>query len=533
MKKLMWIVAGVALAGLVSCNPNSPDDPSTDPVDTTGVGTTIINEGDDENDFVENQTWNSTVSIVWNGASAAVSGEVDSVSVVNENGYVVVTSKAKHVTYLLSGSGTGQMKIYSDYKFRLNLDGISLTCSDGPAINNQCKKTCYTVVSGTNVLTDGSSYATSDESQKAAFFSEGQLVFSGSGKLTITGNYKHALASDDYIRVREGELNLTAKVSDGMHANDGIIIDGGKIDIDAAGDGIQCDTSSILIRNGDISILNVGDKGMLAFGDIEIRDGKITVTAYGKGIKTKSNLTIYGGDISVICYASSHTAAPSWGPGDHDGPGGGPGGQASGPEGIEAKGVIKILGGTVYAQSPDDAINSGGDLMIGTAIPIGYDPCVCAYSTGNDGLDANGNCYIDGGIVYAIGAGSPEVAIDANSEAGCKLYLVSGTVVAIGGLESGAELTQACYSASSWSPNTWYNVPINWNNNFAFLTPESGGTPLVISTGTTAWLQSGVTVNAIANPMFNGMGGFDAVVSGGTEVSLSNYTGNSGGRPGR
>ena len=40
-----------------------------------------------------------------------------------------------------------------------------------------------------------------------------------------------------------------------------------------------------------------------------------------------------------------------------------------------------------------------------------------------------------------------------------KLYLSGGTVVAIGGLESGAQLTQSCYQ-SSWSANTWYALTV-------------------------------------------------------------------------
>ena len=53
------------------------------------------------------------------------------------------------------------------------------------------------------------------------------------------------------------------------------------------------------------------------------------------------------------------------------------------------------------------------------------------YSTGNDGLDANGNFYIKGGLVYAIGKSSPELGIDANSEAQKKLYVTGGSSVSL------------------------------------------------------------------------------------------------------
>ena len=527
MKKLMAVWVSAALVSLAACTPqNDPDNPSVDP-GTNPVDTTT-NTGDDEGDFVENQTWNSAVNVVWNASAASVSGEVEGVSVTNEKGYVVVTSTAKHVEYNLSGIGAGQFKIYSDYKSRLNLNGLTLACSDGPVINNQGNKTCYAVLSGENVLADGTSYASSDESQKAAFFSEGQLIFSGSGSLTITGNYKHAIASDDYIRVREGDISLKANASDGMHANDGIIVNGGVLTITAAGDGIQCDTSSIVVTDGVVQVASAGDKGLLAYGNIEVSGGTITVNSTGKGIKTHSNLLVEGGSITVIA-GTTVSNAPSWGPGD--GPGGGPGGgsggrpgESSGVEGIEAEGTMTFTGGFVFVQAGDDAINSGGDMTVNGGT-------VCAYSTGNDGLDANGNCYIKDGLVYAIGAGSPEVAIDANSEAQKKLYVQGGTLVAIGGLESGAELEQTCYWTNTWNKSTWYVLSAG-NDMFAFKTPASGGSSLIVSPPTAPTLLSGVTVTG-GDPIFNDMGYLDAETMDGSLVLLDEYEGGSGGPGGR
>ena len=190
-------------------------------------------------------------------------------------------------------------------------------------------------------------------------------------------------------------------------------------------------------------------------------------------------------------------------------------------EGIEAKGTLSVSDGEVYSHSQsDDAINSGGNLTISVGL-------VCAYSQGNDGLDANGNCYIKGGVVYSISASSPEVAIDANSEGGYQLYLTGGTLVAIGGLESGSSLTQSCYSASSWSQNTWYSLTVG-STTYAFKTPASGGTPLVVSGNASPTLQSNVNV-AGGTECFEGMFYTDASVSGGNSVSLSSYTGGNGG----
>ena len=129
--------------------------------------------------------------------------------------------------------------------------------------------------------------------------------------------------------------------------------------------------------------------------------------------------------------------------------------------------------------------------------------------------------------MYAIGASSPEVAIDANSEEQKKLYVSGGTIIAIGGLESGASLTQSCYQASSWSKNTWYAITVG-SDTFAFKTPSSGGSGLVVSGASQPTLMSGVTVSG-GTTIFDGVGSVSPTVSGGSSVSLSSYSGGGGG----
>lgn len=503
MKKI-WMIVLLAI-GMIACTErNTPTDTTTDDnPDDTGI----------IDDDVDDQNWSDTIQIVWNGASATISGANDSVSITNANGYVTVNSSVTgtRMVYLLSGSGTGQLTIYGSYRHNITLNGLTLTCSDGPAINNQCHKKCYLVIQGSNTLTDGSSYASSSEDRKAALFSEGQIIASGSGALTVRGNYKHAIASDDYIHLTDGltgSLHLTAS-SDGLHANDGIYINGGTTVIQAGNDGVQCD-SIITIGGGSLDI-TATDKGIVDSLGITISGGTIVISSEYKCIKTKANLLISGGDIQVVCTGTAS--------------GGGWGQSSSSPEGIEAKGTITITGGKVYSQSADDAINSGGDLTISGGV-------VMAYSTGNDGIDANGDCYIQGGTVYTIGARSPEVAIDANTEERKQLYVQGGTLIAIGGLESGASLTQTCYSASSVSKNTWYALYSGSDIAFVFKTPSSlSSSTLVVSTSGTTSLKSGVTTSG-GTAILNSYALSGPTVSGGSTVSLSTYTGGNQGGPG-
>ena len=482
MKRFYLCTVFFVVFCLVGCKSTSNEPESTS--STSAATDTTLNTGDLTSDYVENQTFNTTIFIVWSGSSAMVSGSADGVTITNESGYVTITSTVKNIAYSVSGSGNGQLSIYSTYKFKLVLDGLSLTCPDGPAINNQCKKSCYAVVSGTNTLVDGSSYRTTDEDRKAAFFSEGQVIFSGTGTLNITGNYKHALASDDYIRFREGTLVLTSNVSDGMHTNDGIIVDGGSITVNAVGEGLQADTSSVLIQGGTVTV-TTQDKGIWAYSCLYITDGIVTVNAKDKGIKCMGPIYISGGSTTVT---------------------------SSSDEGIESKSTLTVTGGYVYAKAYDDAINSASHMTISG----GY---VMAYATNNDGIDANGNFYLKGGTVYAVGSKSPEVGIDANSEAGYKVYIESGNLIAVNGIENGASMSQTCYSASV-STNSWYGLYDGSDLAVAF---KSLGSSIVLSSGSCS-LYSGVTTSG--STIWSGYG--NTAASGGSSVSLSTYSGGAG-----
>jgi len=100
---------------------------------------------DDEADLVTNSTFSKQVTINF-GSSVAISNPYESagVSVSYEGNYVTVTSTAEDVEYVLSGTTTaGCFKIYSDNKFMLTLDGVSITSGKGAAINVQSHKRVF------------------------------------------------------------------------------------------------------------------------------------------------------------------------------------------------------------------------------------------------------------------------------------------------------------------------------------------------------------------------------------------------------
>ena len=193
-------------------------------------------------------------------------------------------------------------------------------------------------------------------------------------------------------------------------------------------------------------------------------------------------------------------------------------------EAIETKSTLNISGGYIYAESNDDAINSSSTMTISGGF-------IYANSSGNDGLDANGNLNITGGTVIAVSSRSPEVGIDAAER--YTLSITGGNIIAIGGLESGYRLTGTAYQASSYTKGAWYGFYDNSGTLItAFKIPSHStmGTPMVVYTSTgTPTLKSGVTGNG--TNYWNGYG--YSSCSGGSSVSLSRYSGGGSGGGGR
>ena len=476
---------------------------------------------------------------------------------VNNNDVTIVYTGDTLVMYTLTGTTTdGFFKLYSTRKHGIILSDVSITHNNGAAINVQGTKTepnkgksTYMVLNGTNSLTDGASYTETpaNEDEKAALFSEGQIIFSGNGSLMVTAKGKSGITSDDYIRVMAGPtLNVTSTAGHGIRGKDYILVEGGDIDVTVSAnmkkgltsDGyVQFDGGNTTVKVSGSAAYDsedqeyTGTAGVKADSLFRMNGGVLTITnsgTGGKGISCDGAGYFNGGTVNVTTTGNNYTTGDVSAKGiKFDGAlvfaGSTVTVSCTAHEGIESKSTITITDGMVYSYAKDDAMNAAGNFTISG----GY---VCGHSTSNDGLDANGNFYIQGGFVYAIGSRNPEVAIDANTEGGYRLYVSGGTIVAIGGLERNSSLTQSCYYTNSWSKNTWYSMTVG-NEPYAFKTPSSGGNQLVVSGATKPVLKSNATVSGGTN-IFNNMFILNPTLSGGTTVNLSNYTGGGGPGPG-
>ena len=530
-----------------------------------------------------------TVTFSQTGA-ATVKGDSYGYVTVDGNKVTVNNTGGESLIYELTGAtDNGFFKVYGAKKQAIELNGVSITNPDGAAINNQCKKRTYVVVKGTNTLSDGPSAAyvkENEEDHKAVLFSESQLIFSGNGLLTVhalNAQGKACISSDDYIRLMNNptiKVNAGARAGNGLKGKDYVQLSSGSLVVSIAADmakGISTDdyvlveggthlvsstggvayddedaeytgTSCVKADNyfamtgGALTLKNTGDggKGIRAgsydfdetnhtLSDSYITGGALSITVTGrevndvsaKGVKigwvTKNGtgdhakVTGYAGKLTIS--GGTVTVNSTYG------------------EGLEVKGDLTFEGGETYVTSTsEDAINCQGDLTVNKGF-------IYAFSSGNDAMDSNGDTKLNGGYVMAICTrGTPEVAIDANTEEGKKLYINSGaTVVAYGGLENGYSASQSVYSMSG-TAGSW-NALYDGKSFIAAFKAPSNISSLIVSAPSLSSAYKGVSVSGEAK-----CGGVWAVdgITGGSSVTLSQYTdgnggpggGGPGGRPG-
>ncbi len=424
----------------------------------------FLSEDDDYNaedeDFMENTSFEETVYIVFSSGGVSYGELPEGVSAsVSGADIVIDATTSANVIYSLSGSSSdGMFKIYSDKKCAVNLCGLTLANPDGPALNIQTKKRVFVNLeeNTVNTLADGGTYAdTGEEDAKGVIFSEGQLVFSGNGKLTVNANCKSGINSDQYLRFRRGNvIDVTASSGNAVRGKDAVTVSGGVLNITVSGEGNKGIKSNgeINIDGGRTTIINTADAyydtddaetkgpaGINADGDFNMTAGELLIKATGKGgkgITTDGNMLLAGGTIRVITTGTKYTyGSSSSNHGSMPGAGGGFNGSSStdnnkSPKGIRAEGTFEITGadimsratggdgseaiegksamtisaGNIQAYAYDDAINSGSEMTLGGGN-------VFAVSKSNDGIDSNGNMYIAGGTTVAFGLGEDGVDV--------------------------------------------------------------------------------------------------------------------------
>lgn len=417
-------------------------------------------------DFVENFTPERTITITFSSSGVKTTTLPSDIKATISGAHITLNSTRSKVAYLITGTtSNGSLKIYSTKKFQIIARNAKITNPSGPAINIQSGKTTYfTIVNGTtNTFCDGTTYKTvANEDQKGTIFSEGQIIFDGSvqgtGKLNVSSLGGHAICSDDYIRVRSGNINITKAAKDGFRTKEKFIIGRTKalsptITINATSNGIECTEGPVTIEAGKLNITSGGEgikavyetttPDPLVIPDATIKGGYIVINTTGEkssAIQTTRNYTQTGGIIQATVNGNGSKII------NCDGEVSFTGGKITGISkgtlssdltsagGIKCNGMISITDGTIAMDckgkgakaincNSDVVVNSGNITLLANAenyTEIADDKKSRAITTGNitinggtviasaydNALAATGTITINGGKVNAYSASS-------------------------------------------------------------------------------------------------------------------------------
>lgn len=486
MKKLFLLFLSVFLILIYGCAAESGNSEHSGNTEDTEDEKTIsgnfmynnsgeISFTDDEYaDDTKDETFSNKVTITFNGAAdPTVEGTNDNIVITKDRDrgsgktYLIINSKV-NAEYEISGTcNDGALLIFSEKKFKLIFNNVTLQSSNWPAVNIQSKKRCFVVMNGTNNLigaeitrpgenlrnpeyVEGVSESKDEYLDcKGAFFSEGQLIFKGDGTLNVTGKEKHAICSDEYVRVLSGTITVLGAPSDGIHTNDAVIVNGGEISINSSKEGIECEKGYICIKGGKISVKS-GKSGISASKDtftgssvlsersfVFIEGGDISVETSekkGHGIEAVSHLAITGGNVSVSVSGDSANGLKSGSNEDST---------AKGDIVIAKSADVSVKASAAAAKSDAGIYLRGGKFK------------AAAVGTGGRGLAADGKIVISGGENYVCAAGTVlESAAGAVFENGA-YFIAAGSGIAAEITADQKYMTGSLSSASIKAGDTW------------------------------------------------------------------------------
>lgn len=303
-------------------------------------------------------------------------------------------------TYIVSGEWHGQLIVDTPdtEKVKLILNGVSISCPDGPAlqVNTAAKKVVlYSAKDSVNLFSDGADYYTEAEDgsssghPNACIWSAEDLKFDGEGSMYITGNCDKGINTKDDLEICGGNLYVSA-VAAAIRGNDSATVIGGYVyALSTAGDGIKTSNT---------------DEGK---GNLTISGGEIYVNCFGDGLSASAALTVSDGTIAILtkgtvdASSASSSTSSGWGGGGRPGGGGhgGPGGMQEGnpnksstsAKGLKSEGLLLITGGNITVECTDDALHSNTTLQI--------DDGNLYLSANDDGIHAENSTIINGGAI--------------------------------------------------------------------------------------------------------------------------------------
>lgn len=257
-------------------------------------------------------------------------------------------------TYVLSGKAADAV-IYveadSSEKVQLVLDGLEMTNSGKPCISIGTADKVFITTASDCTLSVTDDFA-EDADGKGVIFSKTDLVMNGTGTLTINSPNSGIICKDD-LKITGGTYVIDADTK-AVSANDSIRIAGGTMTLNAGTDALHAENT----KND-------------ALGYIYIRDGEFKFNVGDDAIHATSVVQIDGGTFDI-----------------------------TGAEGIEGT-YIQINDGSIVIHGIDDGINAANKSSAYTATfeLNGGELTITSQSNHTDGIDSNGDLYINGGTL--------------------------------------------------------------------------------------------------------------------------------------
>ena len=279
--------------------------------------------------------------------------------------YIVSDGQDVHITtegvYVFRGSAVN-VTVYVEAgdldKVQLVLDGVSITNDHRPGIYAIGADKVFVTTSGDSSLTVTGAFAEDGSANPdGVIFSRADLVLNGTAKLTLTSTDNGAVCKDD-LKITGGTYVINA-ASKALAANDSIRIAGGNFTLSTGTDGLHAE------NNKDYHL-----------GYVYIGGGEFTITAGDDAIHASSVIQIDDGSFAI-------TAA----------------------EGIEGT-YVQINGGTFNIQAWGDGINAARkSSAYRPAFEINAGEITIIMASGDtDGIDSNGDIYINGGTINITGS---------------------------------------------------------------------------------------------------------------------------------
>ena len=258
--------------------------------------------------------------------------------------------------YVLTGTASGvtvTVEAGKDDKVQLVLNGVSVSNADFPVIYvKSADKVFVTVSADSSLSVTGKFRADGSTNTDGVVFSKAALTLNGTATLTVSSSENGIVGKDD-VRITGGTYRVSAS-SKAIEANDSIRISGGTLDLTAGTDGLHADNDED------------AEKGFVYIGG-----GSLTINAGDDGVHGVTVVQIDSGTLDI---------------------------RAS--EGIEGT-YVQINGGVIS----DDGINAARKSGAYTpTVEINDGDITIVIGSGDtDGIDANGNIVVNGGVIRVTG----------------------------------------------------------------------------------------------------------------------------------